>query len=157
MADDLSMSPVERAIRRAMADGLFDNLPGWGKPLNWRHQDEARTPRELRMAHKIMQDNDLAPSWMMMGTALDRQEEKILKELRRGWRAYQGVMGDAERSGDLSRRSRVVGTWENLLATFNEAADQYNRNVLTYNLKIPPGVPRRAFLKIDRELERLRG
>jgi DnaJ family protein C protein 28 len=156
MADNLSMSPVERAIRQAMADGLFDNLPGYGKPLNWQADEEANTPYEMRLAHKIMKDHDVAPSWMMMGQALEHQEEKIRFELKRGLRAYQGTLQDAERSGDLSRRGRVTKTWERLLATFQEAAAQYNQNVLTYNLMVPPGLPRRASLDIDRELEKLK-
>jgi DnaJ homolog subfamily C member 28 len=155
MADHLSMSPVERAIRQAMADGLFDNLPGTGKPLNWRYQDENRTPKEMRLANKIMQDNDLAPSWMLMGQSLQRQQEKIRTELERGLRAYQGSLQDAERSGDLSRYSRIDKTWEGLLATFREAAERYNKNVVTYNLMIPPGIPRQHLLDIDRELTRL--
>ncbi|MEO0563242.1 MAG: DUF1992 domain-containing protein, partial [Chloroflexota bacterium] len=122
MADDLSMSPVERAIRQAMAEGLFDNLPGHGKPLNWRYQDETNAPREMRMANKIMQDNDIAPSWMMMGEALKRQEKRLQYELERGLRAYMGTLHDAERGGDLSRRRRVNDAWERLLGTLHEAA-----------------------------------
>jgi DnaJ homolog subfamily C member 28 len=155
MADDLSMSPVERAIQRAIAEGLFDNLPGTGKPLNWRAHEESHTPREMRMANKIMKDHDVAPSWMMLGQALNDREGKITAELKRGLKAYQGALQDAERRGDLGRRQRVMQAWERLLATFEEAAARYNRNVLTYNVMIPPGLDRREFINIERELEKL--
>jgi len=155
MADNLSMSPVERAIRQAIAEGLFDNLPGTGKPLNWRSQEESNTPREMRMANKIMKDHEVAPSWMMLGEALTNREDKLRKELQRGLRAYEGALQDAERSGDLGRRQRVMRAWERLLATFEEAAERYNRNVLTYNVMIPPGLDRREFISIERELKRL--
>lgn len=155
MADDLSMSPVERALRRAIAEGLFDNLPGTGKPLNWRGQNDANTPRDMQMANKIMKDHDLAPTWMMLGQALADRERKLRDELQRGFTAYEGALQDAERSGDLGRRRRVVQAWERLLATFAEAAERYNRNVLTYNVMVPPGIDRREFINIERELAQL--
>ena len=91
----------------------------------------------------------------MIGKALEQQHGRILKEIERGIRAYQGALHDADRAGDLGRRSRANRAWERLVLTFKEAADQYNRNILTYNLKVPPNVARRVNLDIDREIARL--
>jgi len=49
---------VDRLIREAMKTGAFDNLPGAGKLLNL---DDELTPEHLRLAYKILKDNDLAP------------------------------------------------------------------------------------------------
>jgi hypothetical protein len=148
-------SPVEQAIRKAMREGLFDNLPGEGKPLKYDWEENPNTPDDKRMAYKIMQDNDIAPDWMMMGDVLAHQQQKIRREIAKGLRAYRGTLHDADQQGDLGKRSRANRTWERLLQIFDEAVEQYNRNVLTYNLKVPPGVPKRHYMDIRQEVAKL--
>ena len=57
MSEQYSLSPVEQAIRQAMRDGLFDNLPGMGKPLNINWNEENQSPEDMRLANKIMKDH----------------------------------------------------------------------------------------------------
>ncbi|MFZ4815583.1 MAG: DnaJ family domain-containing protein [Phototrophicaceae bacterium] len=154
MVDESWLSPVERAIREAMQAGMFDNLPGFGKPLQW-SEAEAYTPEDKRLAYKIMQENDVAPDWMMLGASIEEQQQRLRRELARGWSAYRGALADADRVGDLGRRSRVTRGWERLVMTFQEAFDQYNYAVMNYNLKVPPGVPQRHFMGLDDEVKRL--
>ena len=61
-------SYIDRQIRKAMEDGEFDNLPGEGKPLNI--EEDENTPDAMRLAFKILKDNDLAPAWIMQGKDL---------------------------------------------------------------------------------------
>ncbi|MEL6150728.1 MAG: DnaJ family domain-containing protein [Chloroflexota bacterium] len=155
MADDMSLSPIEQAIRQAMRDGLFDSLPGAGKPLNLSGEDDANTPNDMRLAYKIMKDNDIAPEWMMLSDILEQQQKKIHYELQRGLRAYRGALHDAERDGDLGRRHRANRTWERLLGTFEEVVAQYNQNILTYNIKVPTMIAKRPYMDLQKEIERL--
>ncbi|MEM6281864.1 MAG: DnaJ family domain-containing protein [Chloroflexota bacterium] len=155
MADDMYLSPIEQAIRQAMRDGLFDNLPGEGKPLNLNGSDDPNTPDDMRLAYKIMKDNDVVPDWMMLSELLDQQKKKIHYELRRGLRAYNGAIHDAERDGDLGRRHRANQTWERLLSTFHEVIEHYNRNVLTYNIKAPSMVAKRPYMNLEHEVKRM--
>lgn len=155
MSDQYSLSPVEQAIRQAMRDGLFDNLPGMGKPLKINWDEENQVPDDMRLANKIMKDHQVAPEWMMLGGALEAQHAKIMFELKRGFHIYIGTLQDADRAGDLGKRSRARITWERLTQVFMEVGEQYNRNILTYNLKVPPGIAKRPFLDIEREIERL--
>lgn len=152
---DFYPSPIELAIRKAMQEGLFDNLPGAGKPLNYDWDENPHTPGNKRMAYKIMQDNDIAPDWMMMGDVLTHQQQRIRREIAKGLRAYRGALHDADQQGDIGKRSRANRTWERLLQLFDEAVEQYNQNVLTYNLKVPPGIPKRHYMDIQRELAKL--
>lgn len=149
MSDEYYLSPVEIAIRQAMAEGQFDNLPGEGKPLRWLLEDDTNVPDEMRLAYKVMRDNDILPAWMMEYQLLDHQQERILSELARGYRAYQGTLQAAERTGDLGKCSRALRGWAHLLDVFGDAIRQYNQRVLAYNLKVPPGVSQRHFLDID--------
>lgn len=155
MSDDYYLSPIELAIRQAMADGLFDNLPGLGKPLRWNMDEESQIPEDMRMAYKIMRDHEVLPDWMMQGQALDTHHQKIIQELERAHRAYTSALQAADQQGDIGRRSRATRTWDNLLKTFAEAIEQYNKRVLTYNLKVPPHVTKRHFLDLATRIEKL--
>ena len=50
---------AENRILEAMEAGVFDNLPGHGKPL--RLEDESHIPPELRMVYKVMKMADCLP------------------------------------------------------------------------------------------------
>lgn len=157
MSSDLHgyFSPVEQAIRRAMQEGLFDNLPGTGKPLNLNGDDDPNTPDDQRLAYKIMKDNDIAPEWMMLGDMLTQQQAKIREELAKGLRAYQGALHDADQQGNIGRRAHANATWNRLLGMFQELINQYNQHVLVYNLKVPPGIAKRHYLDLEREIARI--
>lgn len=155
MSHHNGFSPVERAIKEAMREGLFDNLPGTGKPLKMFSEEDPNTPEDMRLAYKIMKDNDIVPDWMMLGDVLTQQQEKIRHELARGLRAYRGALHDADRDGDLGKRHRANITWERLLGMFEELVQQYNHNILTYNLKVPHGVKKRHYMTIEAEIEKL--
>ena len=43
---------VEERIQKAQEDGLFDNLPGKGKPLNL--DDDSSIPEDLRLTFKVV-------------------------------------------------------------------------------------------------------
>jgi hypothetical protein len=58
----------EQAIKRAYNEGEFDNLPGFGKPLEL--EDMSGVPEELRMAYKLMKNAGFSP-----------EENKIKQEL----------------------------------------------------------------------------
>lgn len=53
---------IDEIIKRAMEAGEFDNLPGTGKPIEWK--DNPYTPIEWRMVEDLLKNNDLAFPWM---------------------------------------------------------------------------------------------
>ena len=50
---------AEQRIQEAMAEGVFDDLPGKGQPLNL--EDDRHIPPELRLAYKILKMADCLP------------------------------------------------------------------------------------------------
>jgi hypothetical protein len=148
---------AEKRIRKAIDRGQLSNLSGEGKPLQL--DEDTHTPPELRLAYKILRDNGLAPEWMMMGRDLDEQRARLLTNVRKGVRAYQGAIGDAGRIADLDRAAeqlrRIHATWETAKHTFREAAISFNRQITSYNLKIPNGISHKPCLDVDREISRL--
>lgn len=80
---------AEERIREAQKDGVFDNLPGKGKPLAL--DDEAGIPDDLRMTFKILKNSNCLPIEMeirkeifnlrqLLNAAVD---EETRRELRR--------------------------------------------------------------------------
>jgi len=50
---------VEERIREAQREGVFDNLPGKGKPL--RLEDQSLIPEDLRMSYHILKNAHVLP------------------------------------------------------------------------------------------------
>jgi hypothetical protein len=80
---------AEQRIQEAQAEGLFDNLPGKGKPLNL--DDDALVPEDLRLTYKILKNSNCLPIEMefrkeifnlrqLLNAAID---EETRRELRR--------------------------------------------------------------------------
>ena len=80
---------VEERIQRAQEDGVFDNLPGKGKPLKL--EDDSLVPEELRLTYKILKNSNCLPMEMELRKQIFnlRQllnatiDEETRRELRR--------------------------------------------------------------------------
>ena len=62
---------IEAQIKKAMAEGQFDDLPGKGKPIDLKAYFD--TPEHLRMAYSILKKADFVP-----------EEVQLLKVRSRG-------------------------------------------------------------------------
>ena len=147
-------SLVDRLLQEAREDGKFDNLPGQGKPV--KIEDDSHIPEDMRLANKILKDNDLVPEWIMHGKDIEAMQDRLADNMRKGLRAYRGALADADRAGDLVKQERAETTWKLALETFQRAADKLNSEILSYNLKVPPGIPHKFKFDVERELNRLR-
>jgi hypothetical protein len=148
------MDIIDEIIRDAQSKGEFSNLKGEGKPLKL--DDDIHTPPHLRMAHKILKENDLAPDWIEQGRALDHKHDTILETLRSAARNYRGALNDAQGSPQPEQqRQRVERSWQRTQETLREEVAKYNREVLSYNLKVPNGVTHKTVLKMEREIAKL--
>lgn len=124
------MALIDEQIQDAIRQGHFADLPGAGKPLKL--DNDAHVPETMRMANKLMRDNDLVPDWMAQGKELDAEREKLSADLRRA--ALRGASVEALR----------------------ETAKKHNSRVLSYNLKVPKGVVHKRHFDVDQELLKLR-
>lgn len=140
-------SSIDRQIRKAMEEGEFTNLPGEGKPLNL--NDDPNTPDHMQLAFKILRENDLAPDWIVQGKELEARCEKWLEKLKQAFNAYQAGQSDPARSTKAS----VI--WTTAQQKLMEDALRLNKEIVTYNLKIPAGITHRGLLNIQREIQRL--
>ena len=144
---------IDRQIRKAMEDGDFDNLPGEGKPLDL--QENENTPDEMRMAYKILRENDLAPDWIMQGRDIDKKIEDILKRLRQAASAYRAAISAPDATG--STRAAAARSWQTVQAKLTATTAKVNQEISVYNLKVPSGVTHKKVLNLQREISLLMG
>ncbi len=144
-------SYIDRQIRKAMEDGEFSNLPGEGKPLDL-SQDE-HTPDQLKMAYKILRENDLAPDWMLMGRELDGKIEALMSKVRRAFKTWSANIHDP--AAGSAQRIEAERNWQAAQSRLTKEAAELNSAILTYNLKVPAGVQHKLTLNLAREINRL--
>ena len=66
---------IEEQIRKAIAEGKFDNLPGKGKPLDL--DGYFQTPEHLRMCHSILQNGNFVPEEVQLLKDIEDLREQL--------------------------------------------------------------------------------
>src|SRR4051812_29306876 len=66
---------AELKIREAMAEGVFDNLPNAGQPLDL--EEYFATPEDLRMAYSILKSAKCAPAEVEMLKEIAALERRV--------------------------------------------------------------------------------
>lgn len=121
-------SGLDEQIRRVIGDGA--NLPNAGKRLSV--NDDPYTPDELKLAHKLLKDNDLAPGWILEGRELDDRLTQVRKQL-----------------------NGALATERALPESISADIAALNKRVLAYNLKVPPGITHKRLIDVEMERRRL--
>ncbi len=140
-------SSIDRQIRKAMEAGEFSNLPGEGKPLDL--GDDPNTPEHLQLAYKILRENDLAPDWIVQGKELEAKQGKWTDNLQKAYSSYKAALRDPVES------ARAEGKWRQAQQKLVEEALKLNKEIMTYNLKLPQGITHKALVNAQREIQRL--
>lgn len=120
----------DELAKQLIGDGRTAHLPNAGKRLNL--NDDPYTPEELRLANRLLKDNDLVPSWIAEGKELEEQRQRLLGRVRA-----------ALAGGGVSE-------------SLNKEVVAFNKRVLSYNLKAPQGVAHRRMIDLALEARRLR-
>src|SRR5918911_5630028 len=92
---------IERQIKKAMAEGEFDDLPGKGKPVDLRAYFD--TPEDLRMAYSILKDANIIP-----------EEMQLLKDIE-ALKAQLETCSDPEQKNQIEKAIREKRLAFNLL------------------------------------------
>ena len=149
-------SLVERKIREAQKRGMFDDLPGKGKPL-----DLAENPfldPSWRTAYKLLQDQGFAPEWIELDKEIRIELERLRQRLAESKRWYDRAIAALE--GKTSHqaeeeRAWVEAYWERRLDSLAPRIDELNEKIWLFNLKVPIASLQRRRVSIEEELQRL--
>ena len=119
---------IEERIRKAQAEGAFDNLPGQGRPLNL--DDDLLIPEELRMVCRVLKNAGSVPP--------------EVEELRELHQLEAVIASDALEEGDrLAARRRMefllIKLEQSGMARVAQAAwDQYAGKVAAHLAETRP-------------------
>src|SRR6266581_7016063 len=124
---------ISEQIRRAEAEGKFDNLQGAGKPLNL---DSNAFVGDKAMGYNLLKSNGFAP-----------QEIELAKEIRVEYEHIEAKAAKLRHQG-RTLRSRRVPPFASEKRAYNIAVEktgteyervlhELNRKVLTLNLMVP--------------------
>lgn len=140
-------SLVDQKIREAMEQGEFDNLAGKGEPI-----DLSENPYEdpdWRTAHRLLRHAGFAPAWIEERKDIEAELEAARKQLSRVWSVMRNARGAENEKGAKAR-------WENAVSAFSQQANDLNKQIVVWNLKVPSAALHRKLIDAEREIERIR-
>jgi DnaJ homolog subfamily C member 28 len=127
---------VEEQIREAQERGEFDNLPGFGKPLNL---DKNPHAGDNALAYSMLKQNGYAPP-----------EIELAKEIRSESEKAEAKLAKLRQKGNSLRTRRVPPfgsekrafnvAVEKAAAGYDQLLRELNRKILTFNLMTPPSM-----------------
>ena len=82
---------AERKIQDAIAEGLFDNLPGAGKPLDLRVNPFE--PPGMGAVNRLLRHNRVLPMWLLLEREIEAARGLALASLARWEAAEPGLRG----------------------------------------------------------------
>jgi hypothetical protein len=131
-------SLIDQIMNKAQADGLMDNLPGQGQPLQL--DDDAQVPDEYRLGNRMLKASGFAPPWVEAQREIDQERATLDSWLKNTQR----------RLPHLAPPARAV-----LKTTYRRKLDDLQRLITNYNLQAPPGAPHLPGLRMAEELAKL--
>lgn len=143
--DDL----VEKKIKDAMREGLFDNLPGRGQPL--RLEENPFEDPSMRTAHRLLRNNGFSLPWIEERKEIESAIDAARGALARSWAAYT----DARRSRRRADAQQQEGDWQHELNAFRRRVRDLNRRIASFNLKAPSQVFHRMPLDVEFEIQKV--
>ncbi|MBK8987272.1 MAG: DUF1992 domain-containing protein [Chloroflexi bacterium] len=139
---------IDDLIEDGRQQGLFDNLPGKGKPLDLNQNHYAGSQQ---LANSLLKDNQMSPAWLMQRNALQEKIQNFRQKLGRVWQRYEREYHYAQDDGI---RSGLIIGWDNEVRKLEAEAVELNKAVESYNLKRPLENLEIYKLRLDEEISR---
>jgi DnaJ family protein C protein 28 len=144
------MPNIEDHLRKAMAEGKFDNLPGKGKPLHMDESNPHANP-EWELAYHMLKENGYSLPWIENIRDIEQDIEAARKDLQITWEWHQAAISKS------MPRSFPNDEWECALKAFKTKLASLNQRIRDYNLEVPASRFQRPALNYERELLKITG
>lgn len=130
---------AERKIKEAMDEGLFDNLPGAGKPLDL--TENPFEPPGMAAVNRMLRHNRVLPAWLLLEQEIEASRAAAIAVLDR-WRATVGRVSGTPEYAALQSQARSA--YERHMRQTNNLILKYNyTNPFVYRSVIPFMIKRR--------------
>lgn len=126
---------VENKLKEAFEAGVFDNLPGKGKPLNL--NENPHEPAAWRMAYKMLRDQGFTLPWIAERKDIEEALEVALKQLAQAYRETHPT-----RQPNVWQRA----DWQRAQDTFGQFVVKLNKRIRDYNLQVPHAAVQRGLV-----------
>lgn len=124
---------AERKIQEAIEEGLFDHLPGAGKPL-----DLTANPFEppgMAALHRMLKHNNVLPTWLLLEKEIEASRAIALATLTR-WEAAAPSLSETPQYAPLRAAAREA--YERHMRQCNDLILKYNfSNPFAFRAPIP--------------------
>ncbi len=143
------MPNIEELMRKAMAEGKFDNLPGKGKPLRLDETNPHADP-EWELAYRMLKEAGYSLPWIEAIREIEGDLEVARAELKRAWEWHQAATPAASQPV-----ASADAEWQRALQAFKEKLSALNQRIREVNLQVPNPRFQRPVLNIDQEVEQI--
>lgn len=130
-------SMVESKIQEGINQGILNDLPGKGKPLDF---DEPHAKSEYWAANKIMKNANFEPKWLKLAKEIRENKEELLKmiETHGRWLEEQKELLPEVKS---SKRKQLLDTTQRVhekkQAKYMKLVQEINPKTREMNLLVP--------------------
>jgi DnaJ family protein C protein 28 len=149
MKQDERSNWIDRTIRDAQERGLFDNLDGAGRPIDW--EDESLLDEDWVMAFRLMREQGFAPEWIELHKEIDSELKSARDEIIRKWSWRSERFAGARES----QRRYIDAEWQRAYRAFAESIAELNRKIADFNLVVPIVRLQKFKLDLKHELDEL--
>jgi hypothetical protein len=141
---------VEEQIRKAQERGDFDNLKGAGQPLDL--SENPYEPEDMRMAFRILRNNDFTPYWIQLGKDIDADTARLWKEVEYFKRYTIQFINEKHVSITINRfeKKKAHFYYEKRLEL-----EKIKKKILDYNLQCPTFRLGRPNIEVDDEMNKV--
>jgi cell envelope opacity-associated protein A len=144
---DKGQTWLDKQVKALIGDGDVSHLPNAGQKIAW--TDDSHTPPDMRLAYKIMKDNNVTPEWIAMGEELALMHEKIMRVAKKMREDYITRLRDAQVKNSDVFTKEAETRWQSAQNKIAEMVANYNKQLLTYNISKPPHIEQRIPLILD--------
>ena len=140
---------IEELIEDGQRRGLFEALPGAGKPLEL---EQNFYEGSAALANQLMKNNDIRPPWLSYRIDVTEKIEAFRADVRVTWERYRLAFEQA--AGESHRPALSIG-WDDACRRWQTTIEQLNKAIESYNLKRPRGQVELFKLRLNDELKRV--
>ena len=144
------MPNIEELLRKAMAEGKFDNLPGKGMPLHLDENNPHADP-DWELAYHMIKDSGYSLPWIETIHEIESDIETARQDLQRAWSWRQSSLSASQPDAYASAE------WERALSSFRDKLSILNQRIRDYNLEVPNARFQRPVLNYEQELQKIEG
>jgi DnaJ family protein C protein 28 len=141
------MPDIDEIFKQGFEGGLFDDLPGYGKPLKL-DENPFEDP-QWRLSYHLLHENGFSLPWI-------ETRREILDELAHA----REVLERSNRWRINAQTDQVAGNevefeWQRAVARYRQSLSELNQKIKDYNLLAPHIYFQLPLLDADKEIARI--